>query len=69
MDGSGERMELWQKLVFLVFVLCFPSVFCKGRMLFLLGVVCMAITNINCFILRCCKNACVAIMILQEYVC
>ncbi len=20
MDGSGERMELWQKLVFLVFV-------------------------------------------------
>lgn len=27
-------------------------------MLFLLGVVCMAITNINFFILRCCKNVC-----------
>jgi hypothetical protein len=27
-------------------------------MFFLLGVVCMAITNINCFILKCYKNAC-----------
>jgi hypothetical protein len=34
MDGSGERMELWQKLVFLVFVLSIPSVFCMSRMLF-----------------------------------
>jgi hypothetical protein len=59
MDGSRETMDLWQKkLVFLVFVLCDPSVFCKWRMLFLLGVVCMAITNFFFFILRCCKNAC-----------
>jgi hypothetical protein len=44
--------------IFGICVVCVPSVFCKWRMLFLLGVVFMAITNFNCFILRCYKNAC-----------